>query len=341
MGKELEPLAGTLGGPSGRGAPKVLDLFSGIGGFALAFEAAGFETVAFAEIEPYPCKVLAQHWPQVPNLGDVRAIDGEAYRGAIDVVCGGFPCQDISTAGKGAGIHGARSGLWFEMLRIIRGSRPAFCLLENVPALRTRGVDDVLGGLEEAGYACRPFVVGAVHAGAPHRRQRVWVVAYAKGARFLRAEQLENHPSGERGRESPNDLDPVGQISGPDVADADRLFGSRDWDAIAGDGGRQDGPGAPLPGRCGSLVAHAGREGLEEREGPAGERPRAATPGGDWWATEPAMGRVAHGVPHRAHRIKALGNSIVPAVAYPFAQWIYNVLMARSTPEAASAGGSP
>lgn len=286
-GKDLEPAPKTPPGAPRRGAPTVLDLFSGIGGFALAFEAAGFQTVAFSEIEPYPCKVLAQHWPQVPNLGDVRAINGEDYRGAVDVVCGGFPCQDISTAGKGAGIHGERSGLWFEMLRIIRGARPAFCLLENVPALRSRGADVVLEGLEEAGYAARPYVVGVGNAGAPHQRARVWVVAYTKGE-SLGAPRQSREPQG---------LGTDNDSQGPqDVS----------WS-------------------------------------PAAARPywRPQPDNGNWWATEPAMGRVVHGVPNRAHRIKALGNSIVPAVAYPFAQWIYGVLKARSATETKAKGSNP
>jgi DNA (cytosine-5)-methyltransferase 1 len=253
--------------------PQVLDLFSGIGGFALAFEAAGFETAAFAEIEPYPCKVLAQHWPEVPNLGDVRGINGADYRGAVDVVCGGFPCQDISLAGKGAGITGARSGLWVEMLRIIRGSRPRFCLLENVPSLRTRGYDRVASDLEEAGYQSRPFVVGAANAGAPHLRPRVWVCAYAD------RQQHEKRPP-------------------------------EDW-----------GPAA--------AVVPSDRHGMRELQ-PQGSQQEQRGRVGDrtWWAAEPALDRVAYGVPRQSHRIKALGNSIVPAVAYPFALWIASQLKA-------------
>jgi DNA (cytosine-5)-methyltransferase 1 len=318
-GMGLEPCGPkALRGPSGR--PTVLDLFSGIGGFALAFEAAGFETVAFAEIEPYPCKVLAQHWPEVPNLGDVRAIDGDVYRGAIDVVCGGFPCQDISTAGKGAGIHGARSGLWFEMLRIIRGARPAFCLLENVPALRGLGADDVLEGLEEAGYTGRPFVVGAVHSGAPHRRQRAWIVAYADD---------ERRPGqGTGALEQPRGAAPFSLRQA--LANTNNAGQSADW---------RQGQARDNLGRCGAPVDHP----LRRRYSAPGEE---VCPGrhsafyAGWWSSEPALGRVAHGVPHRAHRIKALGNSIVPAVAYPFAQWIYGVLTAHSAPERSSAEGS-
>lgn len=115
---------------------RALDLFSGIGGFALACEAAGIETVAFAEVDPFASAVLEHHWPWVPNLGDVRGVKGVDV-GAVDLICGGSPCQDISCAGKGEGITGAKSGLWFEMLRLVLEVRPTWVLFENVPALRT------------------------------------------------------------------------------------------------------------------------------------------------------------------------------------------------------------
>lgn len=139
-------------------------------------------TVGFCEIEPACRFWLRQHWPDEPIFEDVRALTGEVVLercGAVDLVAGGFPCQDISSAGKGAGIEGERSGLWFELLRIVREVRPRWVLVENVPALRTRGADVVLAGLEAEGYACWPVVVGADDAGAPHRRKRVWIVAHA------------------------------------------------------------------------------------------------------------------------------------------------------------------
>lgn len=265
--------------------PRVLDLFSGIGGFALAFEAAGFQTHAFAEIEPYPCKVLAQHWPDIPNLGDVKGINGEDFRGTVDVVCGGFPCQDISTAGKGAGIHGERSGLWFEMLRIIRGSRPAFCLLENVPALRSRGADDVLAGLEEAGYTARPFVVGAVHAGAPHRRQRVWIVAYANGDQHESPSHAER---GQAGAQLPTNTPGIG---------LEGRVNSEPWEGTFAGGRRSansDQASMADSMRSGSFPpaqagVYRGEEGPRARHEHVKRR--------DWWATEPALGRAFDGIP--------------------------------------------
>lgn len=178
--------------------PRVLSLFSGIGGFDLAAQWAGMETVAFCEIEPFCRAVLAKHWPEVPCFEDVRQItvDDLLRLGRIDVIVGGFPCQDLSVAGKGAGLEGERSGLWFEYLRIIKIVRPAFCLIENVPGLRTRGIDRVLEGLEEAGYSAESFVVGADDIGATHRRKRVWIVAHSQCAGLAPVKQGELQQTG-------------------------------------------------------------------------------------------------------------------------------------------------
>ncbi len=164
----------------------VLDLFSGIGGFALGLGRAGFNTVAFCEADPYAREILRRHWPGVPCYPDIRSLSAARLRAdgvpAPRLVCGGFPCQDISAAGLGAGLHGARSGLWREMLRLVQDCRPDWVVVENVAALRVRGADTVLAQLEASGYACWPLLVGAAHAGAPHRRQRVFILANALGA---------------------------------------------------------------------------------------------------------------------------------------------------------------
>jgi len=162
----------------------MLDLFSGIGGFSLGCEATkGFETIAFCEIDPFCRKVLAKHWPGVPIFEDITKLgEGELNDlGNIDVICGGFPCQDISCAGKGAGIHAARSGLWWEMLRIIRLVRPQYVLVENVAALLNRGLDEVLGSLAESGYDAEWAMLSASDFGAPHTRRRLFGVAHTNG----------------------------------------------------------------------------------------------------------------------------------------------------------------
>lgn len=149
----------------------VLDLFSGIGGFSLGLERAGMQTVAFCEVEPWRRQVLERHWPGVPILGDVR----EATFPAADIICGGFPCQDISLAGKRAGVAGERSGLYREVLRAIRLVRPKFAILENVAALLGNGMGRVLGDVAEDGLDAEWDCVSAGDVGAPHGRDRIWI----------------------------------------------------------------------------------------------------------------------------------------------------------------------
>ncbi len=163
----------------------VLDLFSGIGGLSLGLHWAGMRTAAFCEADPFCRGVLARHWPGVPVYPDIARLTGERlWQDGIrpDVLCGGFPCQDASLAGRGAGLDGARTGLWSHMARLVAECRPGWVVAENVPGLRSRGADRVLADLEALGYACWPLVVGAVHAGAPHLRRRLWLVAQAAAA---------------------------------------------------------------------------------------------------------------------------------------------------------------
>lgn len=164
---------------------RVLDLFSGIGGFSLGLERAGMRTVAFCEIEPYPRRVLVKHWPGVPCYDDVRTLTAERLAAdgiVVDLICGGFPCQDLSVAGKQAGMDGERSGLWSEIARLVGELRPRYVVVENVSALL--GGDDgrwfgrVLGDLAALGYDAEWTCVCASDVGAPHQRERVWIIAY-------------------------------------------------------------------------------------------------------------------------------------------------------------------
>lgn len=209
---------------------------------ALGFQRAGFQPVAFCETDIFARGVLRRAWPNVPCYPNIRRLsardlqdDGVPWP---DVLCGGFPCQDISAAGRGAGLAGERSGLWREMLRLVRTCRPDWVVAENVPALRVRGADRVLADLEAAGYTCWPLVVGAAHAGAPHRRSRVFILAHTTGARLANRVRRTADPA--------------------PILSAQRL---------------------------------------------------------DGWTVEPGLGRVAHGVPARVDRLRALGNAIVPDVA--------------------------
>lgn len=276
----------------------VLDLFSGIGGFSLGLERAGFRTVAFCEREPFCRSVLAKWWPDVPCYDDVRSLTGNRLAAdgiSVDAICGGFPCQDISVAGKGAGLDGDRSGLWFEYARLIGEIRPLFAIIENVPRLRTLGADRVLSDLEGLGYAAEPFVVGAVHAGAPHKRQRAWIVAHAIGG------QLRKQP-GRRGG-SRRAKAPFAQEHGPQgfVAD-DTSLGQRE-----GRPGRPTGVDQGLQDAESSL-AHADREPVV--------RPTIARAQCRPWNAEPDVGRVVDGLPAVLveDELRALGNAVVPQI---------------------------
>ena len=261
----------------------VLDLFSGIGGFSLGLHWAGFRTAAFCEADPFCRAVLARHWPGVPCYDDVCTLSAARLRAdgvpLPDLLCGGFPCQDVSVAGPGSGpgggLDGVRSGLWREMLRLVDECRPPWVVVENVPALRVRGADRLLGGLEALGYAGWPLLVGAAHAGAPHRRQRVFVVAHAAGARLEERERSAGHAT-------------------PRLPAERRRAG---WDgpaAPAGVRGVADGVPAGLDG---TRLDGTGLDGAgQDRTGLDGAR----------------LDRTGR---HRTARLKALGNAVSPAVA--------------------------
>lgn len=161
---------------------KVLDLFSGIGGFSLGLEKAGMETIAFCEFDKHAQSVIKKHWPNTPIFDDVRLLDGKQFRGIANIVCGGFPCQDLSSAGKQLGFNGERSSLYKEMLRIIGECRPEYALFENVAALLTgdsgRWFAQFLYDLAEVGYDAEWHCIPASYIGAPHIRDRVWIIAY-------------------------------------------------------------------------------------------------------------------------------------------------------------------
>jgi DNA (cytosine-5)-methyltransferase 1 len=265
---------------------RLLDLFSGIiGGFSLGLErSGGFQTVAFCEIDPYCRRVLAKHWPEVPCYDDVRTLTADRLAAdgiGVDAICGGFPCQDISVAGKGAGIEGERSGLWAEYARIIGELRPRYVIVENVAALLGRGLGRVLGDLAEIGYDAEWHCIPASAVGAPHRRDRLWIVA---------------HPSGER------------------CADGRVCSGSSEnrkvRHAIIGNGG-QDVADTMLHNVKGKLPR---RFDPQEWQRSVERQIRSCNHGGGWWSVEPDVGRVAARVPSRVDRLRALGNAVVPQV---------------------------
>lgn len=209
---------------------KVLDLFSGIGGFSLGLErTGGFETVAFCEIEEFPRKVLAKHWPEVPCYHDVKKLTGDILKRdgiSVDVITGGFPCQDISVAGKRAGISaGTRSGLWSEIVRLIGDLQPRYVIVENVsnllsgPAERRGGwFGRILGDLAECGYDAEWENIPASALGAPHRRERVWIIAYPNKRNRTQPILAPKHdPKGKWGGEEVRGKNWVFPKMGPEV----------------------------------------------------------------------------------------------------------------------------
>ena len=334
---------------------KELALFAGAGGGILGGKLLGWTTVCAVEWEPYPCAVLCARQnegilPPFPIWDDVRTFDGKPWRGRVDVVSGGFPCQDISAAGKGAGIDGERSGMWAHMARIIREVGPRFAFVENSPMLTSRGLGRVLGDLAAMGYDARWGVLGAHHAGAPHKRDRIWIVADAKNSEWR---------SGQFGKQNPS-VWPQGHDKSfggrADVADAERTQADSQWGAdqcgrvaVGRDkqtaqredrsacADRPDGCGEdvadaekqfarrlpigtssqyPRLGVSGENVADASVENVERQRVSIGiQQERSAASCSSWWITEPDVGRVAHGVAARVDRLKAIGNGQVPAVA--------------------------
>ena len=258
-----------------------LALFAGAGGGILGGRLLGWSTRCAVEINSYARSVLLARQRDgilepFPIWDDVRTFDGKPWRGSIDVISGGFPCQDISVAGAGAGIEGPRSGLWKEFARIIGEVGPRFVLVENSPALTSRGLGTVLGDLAALGYDAKWGVLGAHNAGAPHRRDRIWIVANSYSVRELQPERGEQIEWGRLGD------------SGEDVADSNstRLADRRQT-------GEPTGPDEA------------------ERRMAQPEHERRS---GSWWSVEPELGRVAHGVANRVDRIRAIGNGQVPAV---------------------------
>ena len=312
-------------------------LFAGIGGFDLGLERTGhFRTVWQCEIDPFCQAVLTTHWPEVPKYDDIRQLSATTP-GLVrpDVLCGGFPCQDISLAGKGEGIDGSRSGLWAEYARLIGELRPRYVLVENVAALRSRGLDRVLRDLAACGYDAEWDCLPASAVGAPHRRDRIWIVAYPQLARrdglHERVEQGHMAPDAAWGggdvtnRRASTDHSRGVQGQGEVGGDAhphphrERLTERRERDSHAHEPGQQAPRGDDAGGlRAAVADAHDPRlEGrLLHREGTcellAGARSRALE---GVWRTEPHVGRVAHGVSARVDRLRGLGNAIVPQIA--------------------------
>jgi DNA (cytosine-5)-methyltransferase 1 len=296
---------------------RVLDLFSGIGGFSLGLErTGGFETTAFCEIEPFPRRVLAKRWPGVPIHADVRKLRGEDV-GPVDVICGGYPCQPFSVAGVRAGADDDRH-LWPEFARLVDELRPAWVIGENVAGHISMGLDLVLSDLERLGYTARPFVIPACGVGAPHRRERVWIVAH------------RNRIAGPSVRGECVDIAREGRSRGDDGSrggvDAQREIAVRGAGKNSGDASHTAGVGRQGQGKPFEPINSATDGDGEAAELEHGSLPdkRLAESGmgrghdgisawldGSW---ERGIARVATGVPDKSARLKAIGNAVVPQI---------------------------
>lgn len=309
---------------------RVLDLFSGVGAFSLGLERAGMQTVAFCECDPFARAVLSKHWPEVPIHDDVRTLNADwlAEMGCWpDVICGGFPCQDISLAGRGGGIDAERSGLWSEFQRLICEVRPKYAVIENVAALLGRGLDRVLGELAAAGYDAEWRIISAADVGAPHLRERVWIVAYPASGN----DRERDTGAGSRQKQEFGNGCRAG-----DVSDADRRGRGEQGHVGETAGDKEAGQPRDL---C--AVSIPGGSGLPERLGSAGERPHTAATGSDRRSPFPGLGGIADGFAEGLHgpwsdgwedetprivspgtpaakdrrkRLIALGNALVPQI---------------------------
>jgi len=286
-----------------------LALFAGSGGGILGGHLLGWRTVAAVEIEDYPRRVLLQRQadgllPRFPIWDDICTFDGHPWRGKVDVISGGFPCQDISAAGKGDGLDGERSGLWTHMARVVSEVRPPFVFVENSPMLTTRGGTRVIADLTQMGYDTRWTVMGAADIGAPHQRDRMWIVSKRR--------DVLSYPQ--------HDWNGWGQQQSQSSQEEDGYVAHTQRKGLEGqpDSGEQEVSWT----RSGSPLANTEDKGDVWREWELGftqqEHYSRGSPidgSGEWWSVEPSVGRVAHGVAHRVDRLKAIGNGQVPLCA--------------------------
>jgi len=274
-----------------KGGLNELALFAGAGGGILGSHLLGWNTICAVERDAYAAQVLAQRQNDgilapFPIWSDITTFDGKPWKGIVDVISGGFPCQDISSAGKGAGINGERSGLWSEMARIISEVRPQYVFVENSPMLVSRGLTRVISDLTEMGYDAQWTRFSASNFGAPHQRDRIWIVAHTNGERF----SVEDFPSRLQKK-----------ITG---------FGSNDSNMAD-------------PDCIGCKQMEQSISSGASSKGFASQAEYSSFPAGrQWWAVEPRLGRVADGVAHRVDRLKAIGNGQVSIVAKSAFQYL-------------------
>lgn len=294
-------------------------LFSGIGGIELGFEREGFKTEWFVENNPFCQAVLRKHWPNTPIYGDITTIDFTKLP-KVDIITGGFPCQDISIAGKGKGIiEGKRSSLWKEFHRAIGEIRPKYALIENVSALTFRGLCNVLADLAEIRYDAEWFCLSAQDVGAPHKRERIFIVAYSDNSRCVhRQDEIEPTETWKHAQcESKSSREEMADTT---IRRLEKQGLRQELQSVKGsktmahsNNERLQGPQAgndfkiwkpERPSGCGSIATF---KQINKQE---------------IWATDAGILRVANGIPNRIHRIKSLGNAVVPQCAQFIARQI-------------------
>ena len=285
-----------------------LDLFSGIGGFSLALERVGFKTIGFCEIDPYCRLLLQKHWKGVTIHNDIKKLEAKDISKPVDILTGGFPCQPYSVAGKQKGTDDNRY-LWPDMFRIIKEVKPTFVIAENV-----RGIINIQNGmvfetvcsdLEAEGFEVQSFIIPAAGVGAPHKRERVWIVGYSKHNGSLTSKiERRNTETSTRTQEGTNTtLEPK------------RTSGSRN--NVTMENTRRKLYERPSVGE---------KNEDETRKEITDQHQRSSSTSWGSWQSEPNVGRVANGVPQRAHRLRGLGNAIVPQIAEEIGKAIWKTL---------------
>lgn len=302
-----------------------IDLCAGIGGFSLGLEWAGMICEGQVEIDEYCTRVLQKHWPHVQKWGDIKAIVPGTLP-TVDLICGGYPCQPFSQAGKRRGADDDRH-LWPFISEIVAHIRPAWCLFENVAGHVSLGLDEVLSDMESKGYDAIPLVIPACSVDAPHIRKRVWIVAYSNSARKLQQKRDEQKKRGRSG----------------DSSDEGRLLGHPAGEGFQDRRSRQVGESISVtePERSGSSAGFYSDpcvSGCQKQHASAfaegtGYDPRSSDSGWRQWTVEPGICRVVDGIPNRVDRIKALGNAVVPQVVYEIGRAIMAAHYAESGTE--------
>jgi DNA (cytosine-5)-methyltransferase 1 len=314
-------------------------LFSGIGGFDLAVEWMGWNNKFHCEWNDYGRTLLNQKWPQAESYGDITKTDFTFWNGQIDIITGGFPCQPFSVAGKRKGEEDSRY-LWPEMLRCIREIEPAFVVAENVSGLVTMAngetLEWVLSDLENEGYIVEPCLIPACGIGAWHRRERIWICAYHQGSpiereRFQRSRERKYRGLGSEDAPNSDNLLHTGELDeGGNRATTKRSEGANEQEREASHRERV----WIESGASGEDATHTSSKRPQEQR--QSGRSCHSAKNGEWqvdrafddgiWEFEPGVGRVADGIPHRVDRLQALGNAIVPQVAYEIFQAIEALL---------------